>query len=385
MMAINLIYYLNQKYNNKVEFFCDASDYHLNRLILETGIDKINFFNYLSFAGQSKSKIIKVLNVISEVFLSKKDKFTKFDQLIVLGGDDFSEYYNINFYSSLYKVLLIKNLNLISKKIPVILYGQTIGPYSSWRKFLVSRFFKTMSVVTRDKINYDHLNTNYQFKRCDESRDLALLDLPKQKNRSSILTSYDLESDNYICIVISGLYYQYCNSKEKYIKNWNNIISLISNKFFNYKIVLLTHVHTKNYSDSLIIDKIENSNNILKITNKMLPSEAREILGNAYFTITGRMHAAVSSFQMGKPAISLSYGVKYKGVVGDGLNMSDLLIEKDNILWDNFLIASVLNEKIDFLIDNYFKISKEIPQSVNDCQEIINKSLDKLILNKDKE
>lgn len=39
------------------------------------------------------------------------------------------------------------------------------------------------------------------------------------------------------------------------------------------------------------------------------------------------MHAAVSTFQMGKPAICLSYSPKYKGVISDGLNLSELVIE----------------------------------------------------------
>jgi len=103
----------------------------------------------------------------------------------------------------------------------------------------------------------------------------------------------------------------------------------------------------------------------------LLPVEARHILGNGLFTITGRMHAAVSTFQMGKPAISLSYSVKYKGVIGEGLGMNDLVIEaKGDDLWKSGKIADLVLEKVDYVFSNYDSLVSRIKPAVEENKKL---------------
>ncbi|MCK4957124.1 MAG: polysaccharide pyruvyl transferase family protein, partial [Candidatus Cloacimonetes bacterium] len=204
-------------------------------------------------------------------------------------------------------------------------------------------------------------------------RDLALLELPKQNNNESILKKYGLINDKYLCLVISGLQYQYCSSEKTYIENWEMIINKISEKYPNKKIVLLAHVFCNGSSDSTMIEKIKNSDNIIKIIEPLLPSEARVILGNAYFTITGRMHAAVSTFQMGKPVISLSYSAKYKGVISDGLDLPELVIEKNAEMWDKFQVSSIVMNKVDYVEEKYSELTEKIENNVESCKlQILN-------------
>ena len=381
MMAINLIYYLNKKSSEQIEFYCDVDDYHLNRLKEETGLDNIYAYSNIPSNWKSFSKFKKAISIIRRNLSYIQAVVNKFDEMIVLGGDDFSEYYNVKFYITLHKLFLIKQLNSIAKKIPLVLYGQTIGPYTSWRKKIVNYLFKPMSVITRDSINHKYLKQHFNFAAINDSRDLALLDLPKQNDRNYILKKYNLFSDNYICIVISGLQYQYCNSEKVYIKNWEMIINAINQKYPDKKIVLLSHVFCRGSSDSTMIEKITNTDKIIKITDILLPSEARTILGNGHLTITGRMHAAVSTFQCGKPAISLSYGVKYKGVISDGLKMSKLVIEKNTKMWNDFQVCKLITEKVEFIEKNYNDLIIEINKNVNSSKLIIEKSL--LSLGKD--
>ena len=157
------------------------------------------------------------------------------------------------------------------------------------------------------------------------------------------------------------------------------IIQEILKKYPNKYIVLLSHVFCKNSSDSSMIEKINITNNNIKITDILLPSEARTILGNAYLTITGRMHAALSTFQMGKPAISLSYSVKYKGVISDGLDLSDLVIEKDKEMWDKFRVSSIINDKIEYIDENYIELKSKILKNVNSSKSMIEESITGLV------
>jgi colanic acid/amylovoran biosynthesis protein len=101
-----------------------------------------------------------------------------------------------------------------------------------------------------------------------------------------------------------------------------------------------------------------------------MPSQARCILGNGYFTITGRMHAAVSTFQMNKPAICLSYSAKYKGVIGEGLKRNDLIIEAtDDSLYRNGVLAKTVADKVNYIDNNYPSLIREIKSEVKKAQE----------------
>ena len=114
------------------------------------------------------------------------------------------------------------------------------------------------------------------------------------------------------------------------------------------------------------------------IREQILPVEARIILGHAYFTITCRMHSAVSSFQMGKPAICLSYSSKYKGVIADGLKMNNLVIEaKNEELWKNEIVELV-NNKIEYVEENYDDLKMKIRENVNNCKNIVEETLNEI-------
>jgi colanic acid/amylovoran biosynthesis protein len=108
-----------------------------------------------------------------------------------------------------------------------------------------------------------------------------------------------------------------------------------------------------------------------------MPTRARFILGNGYLTITGRMHAAVSTLQMGTPAIALSYSAKYKGVIGMNLDRNDLIIESnDKALWDKKQIARLVREKVDYIVQNYEQLCQEISGKVSEQKQLVIKNFD---------
>ena len=143
-------------------------------------------------------------------------------------------------------------------------------------------------------------------------------------------------------------------------------------------------VSSDSSSDINIIEDIyssisfEKRKQIVKIITPILPVEARYLLGNSIYTITGRMHAAVSTFQMYKPAISLSYSIKYKGVIGD-LGRSDLIIEaSNNSIWEKYLVKEKILDKIKYLKENYTNIIKEIKESIDITKKEVEKNLNEI-------
>ena len=154
------------------------------------------------------------------------------------------------------------------------------------------------------------------------------------------------------------------------------------------KIVLLPHVLLPQHVDDRIVitEIMENisekyRNKIVAIYDDMLPSEAREILGNGLFTITGRMHAAVSTLFMRKPAISLSYSIKYSGVIGDGLDLNNLVIEcKDSRLWQEGKVSQIVKEKVEYVLNNYDDLVDKIDSNVREATNKTKEELENLIL-----
>lgn len=378
MMAINLIYEL-YKNDDTLEFYVDAaSKKDLERLKSETNCKSIKKDNY---GNQNNKYHSRINGVLKKVGIDKG--VSRIENVIVIGGDDISEYYGIK---SLEHEL--NNIMEESKKKKIILLGQTMGPFTGNRVDMAKECLKKVKIYIRDNECLKYLLEN-GFKNVNDGRDLAFLDLPNQENTNRILSKYNIKKNNYITIVPSGLTKWYTDNLESYINEQVNTVEKIlrNDKLANKNIVLLPHVLLPNHvDDRLIIKEIMNKVNlkskkrIVAIYDELLPSEAREILGNGFFTITGRMHAAVSTFFMRKPAISLSYSVKYKGVIGDGLDMNELVIEAaDNSLWENGEISNQTLNKVDYIIDNYDSLIQKIDINVRETSNIVKLQLNDLI------
>ena len=225
------------------------------------------------------------------------------------------------------------------------------------------------------------------------SRDLAFLDLNLQNSEETknVLKKYNLKKNDYITLVGTGLYEKYATDSDQMLKTFNNIIEELKNKYKDKKIVYLAHVTTPNaVNDITFLDMLQNyikkKDDYIFIKDKILPAEARMILGHGYFTLTFRMHAAVSTFQMGKPAICLSYSKKYKGVIADGLDMSKLVIDaKGDSKWNKKLVKNVMNTS-DYIDENYKNLQIKIKKQVNVSKKIVNDMIDQIvedILNKE--
>ena len=66
------------------------------------------------------------------------------------------------------------------------------------------------------------------------------------------------------------------------------------------------------------------------------------------------MHAAVSSLNMGKIPICLSYSVKYKGVIGDPYDLNDYIIQcRGNEAWVGHTVSDRVLDIEKKVLDNY--------------------------------
>ncbi|VVB94825.1 Polysaccharide pyruvyl transferase [uncultured archaeon] len=377
MMLINFIHYLYLMSNMEVSFLVELdSNDDLKRLKKELKNNIIVERFKITKKSKGNSLISKVKNLKIRIINHVNDiLFSNLSALTILGGDDLSEY-----YSKWEIIVELNKIHRLSKKVPVFLVGQTIGPFHFWRENLAKIYLKNAHIYLRDSLCAEYLEKKLKLNDFFLSSDLAFLHLSNQTEDSSFYRQYNLKSNDYIILVPSGSFMQYTNKKEIYVSSWVEIVHQILNnpKLRNKKIVLLAHVlKPQEVDDRLIINDIRSLlsekelQRIVVINEELLPSEARDIIGNGLFTITGRMHAAISSFQMSKPAISLSYSVKYEGIIGKDLDMKDLIVcARGNNHWESGNVVKETLVKISFILNHYEMLTNKIEKNVGRLKEL---------------
>ncbi len=379
MMAINSINYFDKQFGGDAEFLCDfASDEDKDRIISElndgTEVSSLDLPEF-DRGSNITSSFFNRQKWIKDVI--KLIKSYKPVSILVLGGDDFSEYY------SGYKIIVrLFFMYRLSQHFPVYLIGHTIGPFTSWRKNAFGFLMAKCRIVTRDEPSLMHLQVDLKHKHSSQGHDLAWFNLPKQTPdlKEATLTKYGLEDGNYVVITPSALVRHYTDSEVDYLSAWKALtLSLVEQ---GRQIVFMPHVfnHVKR-DDRSVIEQVKQQLPELKkvfyIEDMLLPSECRAIVSGCHFSIACRMHAAVSTLQTGVPTIALSYSAKYAGVIGGDMQLPELIIEAaDNKLWKSSIVDDV-NEKITFIEQNYTslinKISSRVLQIQSEQDEIMKK------------
>ncbi|MBY6917961.1 polysaccharide pyruvyl transferase family protein [Clostridium botulinum] len=388
MMVINFMYYLDKysQYKNQyvLDVYNDKDLHNFSNQYKEGNIKRETIDYSLTYSNNIIEKIInKIKRKVSfNYFYNRKVEKLKnnTDKLVILGGDDLSEYYGVEGLKR--ELSRIEN---IKDQIKVFLIGQTIGPFYDERIELAKQSLKNIPIYSRDPWTTKYLKDDLGLIDNKESADLALLPLPYQENKKiekGILEKYKLTTDDYITIVPSGLYKSYCNDKKIYIDNWIDIVKGLKNKFPEKKLVFLPHVlRYSQYDDRNIIKELEKElkEDHIYIYDEMMPLEARFILGNGLFTVTGRMHGAISTLQMGKPAISISYSEKYNGVIGEGLKLKDTIVHGKTIdKWTNFTVSKEVLKTVDIVCDDMEKFKDRIVKSVSEAKLSVEEMIKKI-------
>jgi colanic acid/amylovoran biosynthesis protein len=111
-------------------------------------------------------------------------------------------------------------------------------------------------------------------------------------------------------------------------------------------------------------------------TCELLPSQARNLIGNGAFIITGRMHGSISAFCAKTPPLVLSYSRKYWGIIHEYLEMDDLIIDVRYNTWDEILRASI--DKVEYIEENRQDLLERMEDKVSEMQELAMLNIDVL-------
>jgi len=370
MMGENFISYFNKITSEKNKYYVETDEkINVIRLQEATGINEIYPvpMNSLFKDGTQKYDYIysylKLKNINS-------DLITKIDLVVILGGDDFTEDYG-------WKPPVINAIrfNILKRAgLKIVMVGQTMGPYNSFRKpvmkYLLSKIDK---IYLRDPITSNYLN-ECGLKNIAITDDLALLSLTRQEVKGRI--------KEYITYCPSELIYRF--SKEGDRQDWINfnlfMIDKIMEKYPNKKMVLLAHVLKPEQSDDRIIVnelygivKHKYEDKIIIENNEMYPYEVRNYIQQSIFTISSRMHPVISSIQCEIPAIALAYSSKYWGIIGERYGLSDYIIDVRHLTYIE------MKQKFTKLLNNIELEYEHVQQKMGDKNKLVNKTIMKTL------
>jgi colanic acid/amylovoran biosynthesis protein len=334
--AVNFMHYAQKALKDTINYIVTVSDLDgsdtCRRFREELGDETIMFevISPIPFYAH------KMLNCLLAQFDKKciikifPEKFLDADAIVALGGDIFTES-----YGGIDAVVELLSLHTFRRRFgkKVVLLSQTIGPFTSWREQFMLALLRGIDLITcRDSLSYSYLR-RYGLCNVSLGSDLAFLPLPKE-NRSNL----ELERN---CVVLAPSYllcnYMRYASYEDYVDFWASLATDIIK--MGYEVIIVPHACNHPYDDDrLIVRDIEIEikkkfskeiyKNVRIVHDLMLPHRIRnDVFSKAKVTITGRMHATISSIVMGAVPINLAYSEKSYGVISQDLGTEELVID----------------------------------------------------------
>lgn len=372
MMGENFISYFDNISGVKNKYYVETlNEVNIRRLKKATQVSEIYpvKMNALFNENIGKSDLIYGYFGMKNV---SSDLIKRIDLVVVLGGDDFTEDYG-------WKPPIRNTLkfNILKRKgLKVVMLGQTMGPYKSFRKPIMKYLLnKIDKIYPRDPITYKYLS-NMGLKNLNLTDDLALLPLTLQKNIE--------KQEKYITYCPSELIYRY--SKEGNRQDWINfnlfMINKIIEKYPDKKLVLLAHV-LENVDDRLILNELYDNidedykERIILKNEEIYPFEVREYLSQSYLTFSSRMHPVISSIQCKTPAIAISYSTKYWGIIGERYDLKDYIIDIRYLDYDEMKKRFV--ELLDKIEINHGEIKTKMEEKNKLAEKSIMKAFKEIV------
>lgn len=265
-------------------------------------------------------------------------------------------------------------------KKPLVYYGRSFGPFPTETRN--NRIFKKISIEMlnyfsflsiRDKKTEEiakELNVHYY-----STVDSAFLDSPRVQIPIEIQEK--IGEEKYIVFVPNLLiwHYKYKNKifKENMILFYRQIISIITQKYPNLKIVFLpqTFNYGTYHGDDIyffkdIIREIEDSRLII-VEDKYSSDIQQAIVAKATLLIGARYHSIVFAINNNIPFIALSYEHKIAGLLST-LNKSNRMVDISHLNNDDNLFVLNQIKSLIQVIDEDNEIVKEKAKRIaDDC------------------
>ncbi len=272
------------------------------------------------------------------------------DLIIDLSGDTITEDYGP-------LVLLSHCLPLMIAKCfhkPFVLFGQTIGPFSWTKQFIVPLLRMSDKIIARDDITYKYLGSlGIEGCRLSNSMDMAFMLEPDFSLRARKVekTLPSLKRDELtLGMTVS---YQYRNFLKKQTgKDLMTILPAVIDRLTSehcIHFIFFPHVtgpgrmldDRKMASD--VIAACHFKRRLHNITEELSPQEIKALISKCDLFCGARMHSNIAAITTCVPTIAMSYSVKSRGIMSRA-GLETWVIEPDQMSYE-FVYNAIRNLK----------------------------------------
>jgi polysaccharide pyruvyl transferase WcaK-like protein len=287
-------------------------------------------------------------SLLGKIDVSTGDPFTRSDVIIDLNSDALNEYYGIVY--PLFTLLNIMFASLSGK--PVVVAPCSIGTFKNpfIRRFASFALNRTRVIVVRELISIDNLHRlNVSRPKVVFASDLAFLFEPEnaeETKKKLVELGIDKEKRPLIGIAPSQIihYYAFHQKNEPRSKKRMRYINLMA-EFADFivekigaTVMLVPHSYSEtgdlaSYADlddrdacRDIYMKARNQKYVIPVLESYGADKIKGLIGSCDVFIACRMHASIAATSQCVPTIVLSYGTKFKGIIGDLIDQKDQIV-----------------------------------------------------------
>lgn len=313
---------------------------------------------------------------VNRSFCSKKlQEYYDADIILNTGGDCLTEDYGspfLHFGNLLFAILLDK---------PVIICGESIGPFKNrWNKLVAKFVFNRTKLITlREERSLKHLyGIGVNKPPIHVTADVAFtLETASDQRINEILVKEGIKEHRpLVGISVSKIISNYGfpaikNPKDKY----NEYVKLVSKvtdyllDTLNATIVFVPHVigPGDNLDDRTVADDIckliKNEDRCISIREEYTPEELKGIIGQCDLFIGARMHAMIASTSMLVPTVAIAYSDKTHGIIGKMLGYEKYVLDIKDLSYDKLISV------IDDVWVNREEIKKDLEVKIPEIKE----------------
>lgn len=300
------------------------------------------------------------------------------DVVLSIGGDSLTEDYG----KLLFLPYVINFLFPILLKKPIVLSGESIGPFKWWVNKVLARFlFNRMRLITLREENSRASLRKLKIERVPiyVTADSAFLLEPISTQRSlEILQKEGLRVKRFPLVGISASkitsYYKRDNDSfeqryQKYIKLIARITDYIIDSLDAVVIFIphSTETWKKNDDRTVAADVYKlmdkNREKIILIKGDYPVEESKGIIGQCDLFISTRLHATIASTSMCVPTIAIGYSSKTEGIIGKMLGYKEYALDIDHLSYAS------LTSTIENAWNNRLKIEEDLCSKINNIKK----------------
>lgn len=267
--------------------------------------------------------------------------------LVDLSGDTITEDYGpLVLFSHCIPILIAKCFGS-----PVVLFGQTIGPFS-WSTALMRRMLQHCDVIiARDNPTYQYLQKiGIPEQSLKSSIDTGFLLEPASVSKAKVLEAecnYDPKDRLTLGMSVSRQFQEFVEEhpdrRDK--PGLNSTLSEVIDTFvetYDAQVVLFAHVTgpPERLDDRVVSRELRNScrrsDRVVVVDKELSASEIKALISRCDLFCGSRMHSNIAATTTGVPTIAMAYSVKSRGIMGR-MSMEDWVVEIPQLTTDHLL------------------------------------------------